>query len=213
MTEYVAIVGSRNVPENILTYLIRIGRTYTDMGVGVSSGDAYGADRAGWYGSKQSRMYEAVGARIYLDRNGRNGRDVYTTPYFYNARDLHKYRDVARTMAFEARGSFQGLYQSGIELHTRNVYQIHGHDLDNIVIACIFYAEPNGKSTVKGGTNTAFQLAKTAKVPTIVNLYTREGIQWAEAFLAKHEKDYPYVDIDWREIHDPKDPRLTEFEE
>lgn len=193
--------------------MIRLGRTYTDMGIGVSSGDAYGSDRAGWYGAQQSLLYSAVGARIYLDKNGRNGRDVYKTPFFYNARDHEQYKTVATTMALNARGSFAGLWPSGVDLHVRNVYQIHGIELDNTVVACIFYAEPTGKDKCKGGTNTAFQLAKTANVPTIVNLYTQEGLDWAKAFLAEHEMDYPYLEIDWHQIHDPTDPRLTEFEE
>lgn len=210
---YVAIVGSRTTPEIVLEYMIRLGRTYTDMGIGVSSGDAYDADRAGWIGARQSRNFTEALPRIYLNKSYRNGIPISQLPGFIDARELHEYRHHATAMALAARGSFNGLNQFGIELHTRNVYQIWGDKLDNKVEACILWAEPNGPHKVKGGTNTAFQIAKKAEIPLIVNLYHQEGIEWAKAFLKENERDYPYDDIDWREIHKWDDPRLNDFEE
>jgi len=210
---YVAIVGSRTTPEVVLEYMIRLGRTYTDLGIGISSGDAYDADRAGWYGAKQSKRFKEVGARIYVNKAFREGVPIEEMHGFIDARELHEYRHHATSMALDARGSFAGLNKFGIELHTRNVYQIHGDKLDNIVMAFILWAEPNGRDKVKGGTNTAFQTAKKAEVPLIVNLYHQEGIEWAKDFLAKHEQDYPYEEIDWRKIHKYDDPRLLDFEE
>lgn len=213
MGRYVAIVGSRSTPEIVLEYMIRLGRTYTDMGIGVSSGDAYDADRAGWYGAKQSKRFDEIGARIYLNKSYRDGVPISQLRGFIDARELHEYRHHATAMALAARGSFAGLNKFGIELHTRNVYQIHGDKLDSLVEACIFWAEPVGRDKVKGGTNTAFQIAKKGNVPLIVNLYYQEGIEWAKAFLAEHEQDYPYEEIDWTKIHKYDDPRLLNFEE
>lgn len=213
MSEYVAIVGSRNTPEIVLELMIRLGRTYTDLGVGVSSGDAYDSDRAGWYGACQSRRFSEVGCRIFLNKQYREGTHISKFPGFIDAREHVTYWDHAKSMAFAARGNFNGLNDWGIELHTRNVYQVYGVNLDEIVIACIFYAKPKSRDTVSGGTNTAYQLAKQAKVPVIINLATPHGIDWAKTFLAKHELDYPYDPIDWTKIHKHDDPRLLDFEE
>lgn len=211
--QYVAIVGSRTAPEVVLEYMIRLGRTYTDMGIGVSSGDAFDCDRAGWYGARQSRRFSEVPPRIFLNKSHRNGVPINQLHGFIDARELHAHRHMAEAMALDARGSWNGLNEFGKDLHIRNVYQIHGGYLDNRVIACILWAEPNGRDKVRGGTNTAFQIAKKAGIPLIVNLYHQDGIEWAKKFLAENEQSYPYDDIDWRQIHKWDDPRLNDFEE
>lgn len=213
INRYVAIVGSRTAPEIVLEYMIRLGRTYTDLGIGVSSGDAYDCDKAGWYGAQQSRNFSNALPRIYLNKSRRNGIPIEQLPGFIDARTLVEHRDMATAMALAARGSFHGLNEFGRDLHIRNVYQIHGEDLLTPVMACILWAEPDGPNRVKGGTNTAFQIAKKAEIPLIVNLYHQEGIEWAKAFLKVHERDYPYIDIDWKQIHKWDDPRLTDFED
>lgn len=213
MNRFVAIVGSRNTPETILELMIRLGRTYTDMGIAVSSGDAYDSDRAGWYGAKQSKEFDHVGCRIFLNKSKRNGQPISNFHGFVDTRFNCPQRDMAEAMALKARGTFAGLNSWGIELHTRNVYQIFGLNLDAPVEACIFYAEPKRNDTVSGGTNTAYQLAKMGNVPIIKNLYLEEDRDWAKRFLADAEGAYPYVDINWHEIHKPDDPRLMDFEE
>lgn len=210
---YAAIVGSRTTPEIVLEYMIRLGRTLTDMGYAVSSGDAYDADRAGWYGAIQAERFNEVGCRIFLNKEYRNGKHISTFPGFIDARKFDDVRPMAEAIALKARGTFAGLNKWGIELHTRNVYQILGRSLKERVDYCILWAEPTGKDRVSGGTNTAYQIAKTVEVPTIINLYSKEGIEWAKAFLAENERDYPYMPIDWYEIHKPDDPRLKDFEE
>lgn len=193
--------------------MIRIGRTYTDLGYQMSSGDAWDSDRAFLYGAAQSKRYHEVGARVFLAKDGDNGRWVKDNPFYYDAELADPdSASMARSMAFNARGSFYNLGEKGIKLHIRNVYQIHGIDLTELVCAIYLYAEPNGKSKVHGGTNTALQIAKAAEVPIIKNLYFQSTVDEIEAWLAEHEQDYPYIDIDWTQIHRPDDPRLQEFE-
>lgn len=208
---YVAIVGSREVPLDELELMIRLGRTATDMGLADSSGDAFGSDRAGWWGARQSRAYSEVGARIYLTDSFKNRRRANEEPFFIIAEDFPECWDMAKSMAFQARGNFNGLNDYGVGLHTRNVYQIHGHGLDETVKLLIYYATPKGDPAnefVSGGTNTALRLGVMANVPVRVNLATEKGLEWAETFLSKYEEDYPYVAIDWRQILKHDDPRL-----
>lgn len=210
----VAGVGSRTVPEWALELMIRLGRTYTDLGYQMSSGDAWDSDRAFLYGAAQSRRYQEIGARVFLAKDGANGRWIKDNPFYYDGSTV----DVttlatATSMAAIARGGFYGLNPHGVALHTRNVFQIHGLSLDELVCAIYFYAEPDGRTKVAGGTNTALQLCKTANVPIIKNLYYQEVVDEITEWLNTHELDYPYIDIDWHQIHKPNDPRLKEFEE
>lgn len=206
-------VGSRTVPEWALELMIRLGRTYTDLGYQWSSGDAWDSDRAFLYGAAQSRRYQEIGARVYLADDGDNGRWVKDNPFYYDANTADPLdASTARTMAFNARGSFYGLGEKGIRLHVRNIYQIHGIRLDELVCGVYLYAEPDGKRAVKGGTNTALQIAKKAGVPLIKNLWYQSVVDEVEQWLAENELDYPYADIDWYQIHKPTDPRLQEFE-
>lgn len=208
---FVAIVGSREVPTDELDLFIRLGRTFTDIGLGDSSGDAFCSDRAGWWGARQSRAYSEVGARIYLTESYKARKRAAEHPFFIIAEDYPEKWDMAKALAFSARGNFNGLNDYGIGLHTRNVYQIYGHWLDDPVKIIVYYAPVVGKvenEFVKGGTNTALQIAKQAGIPVRVNLATEKGLEWAETFLSKYEEDYPYVEIDWKQILKADDPRL-----
>jgi len=63
-------------------------------------------------------------------------------------------------------------------LHSRNVFEVLGKKLDLKSDFLLCYAKPTMRG-VKGGTDTAFRLAKSLKIPTL-NLWT-DGV--AEAIL------------------------------
>lgn len=211
---YIAIVGSREVPEDELELLIRLGRTFTDLGYEDSSGDAFGADRAGWVGARQSDRYDPQAARIYLVDSNRNR--MRAREYeFKIAQDYAENWITAEAIALKARGSWNGIdgpnNQFKRDLHIRNVFQILGHTLIDPVKALVYYAPVVGRperEQVKGGTNTALQIAKTVNIPKRYNLATKEGYDWANEFLKQYESDKEYEEIDWREILKPDDPRL-----
>lgn len=52
------------------------------------------------------------------------------------------------------------------DLHTRNVFQVLGDDLSTPSEFLLYWAPPKGRNAVKGGTNTAFQVAKKFDIPT-----------------------------------------------
>lgn len=210
---WIAGVGTRTAPEWALELMIRIGRTYTDMGYQMSSGDAWDSDRAFLYGAAQSNRYQEIGARVFLGKDGANGRWVADNPFYIDATLFDTVTNTtAKSMACQARGGFYGLNEYTTGLHVRNVYQIYGESLVDIVSGIYLYAEPNGKNKVCGGTNTALQLAKTAGVPIIKNLYYQSVVDEIELWLAENELPYDYIDTDWTQIHKPSDPRLKEFE-
>ena len=187
MRKFFAGVGSRETPPDVLALLVRLGRTLTDLGWTLSSGDAVGADRAFYEGALQSPRFSEVGCRIYLAWNGVGGRYHDPDNGFYDATQFTETYPQAEALALAARGSFEGLGRGGRALHTRNVFQIYGHTLKEPVSCVLFWAVPQGRSgKVKGGTSTAVTLAQQAGIKTI-NLYTDQSQRSALDFLAKYE--------------------------
>jgi hypothetical protein len=193
MKKYYAGVGSRGTPDDILLLMIRLGRTLADVGYTLSSGDAIGADRAFWFGATLSPRHAEIGCRIYLHKDGYQGRFNNPKLGFLVATQFRETWDKAQQIASAARGGFYGLGAGGIALHTRNVFQIYGHTLRAKVGSIYFWGEPKGKQEkVNGGTNTALQLAIKANLPQRINLFYPEMRARAEAFLAKYETKEPY---------------------
>ncbi|MNY50947.1 hypothetical protein D3C86_1864980 [compost metagenome] len=59
-----------------------------------------------------------------------------------------------------------------------------GACLTDPVKSIVYWGKPVGKTEkVKGGTNTALQLAIKCGIPTRINLYTDEGMERATKFL------------------------------
>lgn len=193
MKLYYAGVGSRETPDDVLLLMIRLGRTLADLGYTLSSGDAIGADRAFWYGATLSPRHREVGCRIYLHKNGYQGRFNDPANGFLVAPQFTETWEKAQALASAARGGFYGLGPGGIALHTRNVFQVYGHTLRAKVKSIYYWAEPKGKQErVGGGTNTALQIAIKANLEQRINLYFPEMRDRALAFLAKYETAVPY---------------------
>lgn len=209
--KYVALVGSRDAPLDDLELMIRLGRTFVDLGFDDSSGDAFGCDRAGWWGARQADRYDPHEQRIYVLHSGKNRRRAQEHGFIV-AEDHPEQWLVAEHLAFEARGSWAGLPQQfQRDLHIRNCYQVYGHTMDDPVKALVYSAPVKGNPKnefCSGGTNTALQIAKRANIPIRVNIGTAEGTAWAEEFLKKYETSKEYEEIIWSEILKPTDPRL-----
>jgi len=175
--------------------MARIGRTFTDRGWRLSSGDAIGADYAFYVGARLSPGFDQAIPRIYLSRNGYGGRREETARGFINAQRFDTYAQ-ARKIAEDARGGFYNLSEFGIELHTRNVFQIMGHSLTDPVSAVYFYAKPRPKNPekVQGGTSTAIEIAKHCGIVKRYNLFYETVQAAALGWLANNESPSPYPD-------------------
>ena len=131
------------------------------------SGSAGGADLAFEKGFMHSVTDNNTNGSFtgYLPWNGFNGRveDAY-----------HKVRGSchnAALIAEKTHPAWERCSRGAKSLHTRNVYQVLGDDLNTPSSLCIFYAQPVGKSgQVKGGTNTAVQLCLENHA-IVTNLY------------------------------------------
>ena len=175
-------IGSRTTPHDICLLMQDISKVFYAQGYGLSSGDATGADRAFWEGAIESPYYRQIGARIYLSEAEVRGRKADPSNFFFNALEFPTH-PKAKEIASNARGGFGGLSEWGINLHTRNTFQILGANLTDPVSYLIYWAPTLPKEQVKGGTNTALQIAIQHKIKHRINLNTKKGMLWAESFL------------------------------
>ncbi len=172
--DYFAFVGSREGHyEDDLKVIKEAGRLIADAGFGISSGDAIGTDRIFHEGCMESSNYHNLNHRIYVvDFNGNRGNRADFYGHFIDASKLEM-RDEAIKVAQSVVPHFNYIKPYAQDLQTRNVYQVLGSDLQTPVKALIYWAPPKGNlddEVVKGGTNTALQVAKLHNIPYRLNL-------------------------------------------
>lgn len=202
-------VGSRDTPTEILALMYLVGRVFTDFGWRLRSGGARGADTAFYEGARWSELFQVNTPQIYLAWNGvfngitRHWED--SAKGYFDASKFAKWKE-AEQIALDTRGSWargkdaQGniieLDEKGKALHTRNVFQILGEHLDNPSKFLICWAPPVGKRglTVRGGTNTAWKLAKKHGIKCI-NLAVPEDYNKVLDFLDRHQVEHPFERI------------------
>lgn len=223
MKVYTGVGSSTKTPESILEVMVRGGKMAADLGYALRSGHAYRSDRAFEAGGQQSCRYYSLENRIYLAWNG-IGRDerVYHDPSkcLYDATRFESVYEVAKSLALQARGSFDNLGRGGIALHTRNAFQVMGDALTEPSRFVLYYAWPYGnKGQVSGGTNTAIQIAKRFNIPTY-NLFYEPVLDVLLRELEIHERtssrgDYSKAKrfIDPRDLCIPEPKRSTGEEE
>ena len=167
-------IGSRNPPEEILHLMRKLGEVLCDLGWVLRSGGAEGADTAFHEGAMRSHHYHQVGMEIFLPWNGFNLRDRETSGKFWiPAPWIDNYWE-AESIAKTLHPVWDRLGRGPKALHTRNVYQVLGLDLATPSRVVLCWAPPiKGGPSVRGGTNTAVQLALKYGVP-VYNLHIPE---------------------------------------
>lgn len=181
-------VGSREAPNYICDLMTELGTFLCDRGYRLRSGGADKSDESFYNGAIKSARFNEIGAEIYLPFNGftvREGRVKLYQNLSQGLMDASRFPNIeqAREIGLAARGGPYGLGRGGIALHSRNPYQVLGMDLQSFSRFVFFWAKPVGNAgKVSGGTNTAVQIALARNIP-VCNLYTPEGLTFAENFL------------------------------
>lgn len=192
--QYWTGVGSRETPPDVLQLMTLIAKVLTDKGMVLRSGGADGADSAFYAGAKQSRAFYKNLPNIYISWNGmttKGGVRLYHDPEegLFDAQRYPMWKD-ANILAHDIRGSWQGLGGGGIAHHTRNIFQILGHNLDLPSKFVVFWAIPVGKQgNVRGGTNTAVKFAKQNNI-NVHNLHDPLVYNKFIDFLDKHQEPH-----------------------
>lgn len=191
-------VGSREVAPEIVPLMEWIGHCMALLEGVLCTGDALGADTHFFVGYNRGRKAKMPPAQIYYTRK-KNQRGLEHDPVL-GQHEFERYPDtvhLAQDAAYEARGSFEGLFPSGVALHSRNAFQVLSETMDMPRRMTIYYAKPVGKKgNVKGGTNTAVQISRKNKIPTI-NLWVEKQrediISWITRQL--NERNIPIPDL------------------
>lgn len=191
-------VGSRETPKEIIPEMVWIGHCLALLGGVLATGDATGSDTHFFDGYNLGRLPKMPPAQVYYTRK-KNQRNLEHSPQM-GQHEFEMYPEVghiAQDMAYEARGSFEGLFPSGIALHSRNALQVLSETLDNPRRFTVYYAKPVGKrGAVAGGTNTAVKISRKNKIPT-VNLYVEEQrtkfIEWVTKQLTDRNITVPTI--------------------
>lgn len=201
MTDYVTIVGTRDLSYYGFMLLRLVGEISALRGLRGRSGLAPGADTAGYDGARRASNFAEVGFDNYLPdatmffKSSYGWRKPDPEKNIYDATTFTDTYEKAREIALAARGGPYGLTEAGLKLHTRNAYQVLGHSLDLPSKQLFCWAEPVGVTTkVKGGTNTAVALALSHQIP-VANLWY---VSAQERFLKIARAHYNLLSTDGR---------------
>lgn len=190
--KYYTGVGSRETPQPILKFIEQVAYWLAGRGYTGRSGSAAGADSAFEQGFSNyeeiNGMPDKATFEAYLpwrDFSGKLEGSIHiVTP------ELPNYNE-AFNIASTIHPAWNRLGRGAKALHTRNVYQVLGLDLKtpSCVLFCYAPTTRNKQGIVtgvKGGTNTAVQLAMKHNIP-IYNFYLQEDIDKVEGMMEKYK--------------------------
>lgn len=155
MNNYYTGVGSRETPPEILKIMTLIAKKLEIHGFVLRTGDASGADKAFRDGVSSLQNKEIYTARDAKEKD------------YYIAESIHP-----------AWGNCSDFAK---KLHTRNLYQVKGSDLDCPAEFLICWTK-NGKDI--GGTRTAIMYARQNNIP-VFNLALKEDVSNLIEFIIK----------------------------
>lgn len=161
---YYTGVGSRDTPKTQCEALKAIATSLAHARYTLRSGGAEGADTAFEDGAKEflirspKQLYD-----IYLPWDGFEGRKKSLNHHI--PEDCHPMLWAEATRIAKATHPDWNACSKGSKtLHTRNVFQVLGHTLDNPSKFLICWAPVDRKGAPKGGTATAWNIAKEHSV-------------------------------------------------
>lgn len=170
-TTYYTLIGSRKTPVDKLELLVMIGRCLSNKGYTVRSGGANGADSA----AETSHL--GLGgngkAEIYLPWDNFN--DHHAGGCYINTPNQPTY-SYAVEIAKAVHPAWNKCSRGAKALHTRNVYQVLGLDLNTPSEFVVCYADVDKHNNVIGGTATAVNIAIDAGIP-VYNISIKEQLE------------------------------------
>lgn len=154
-------IGSRNVSKGLFCFIYENGKQYADNGLHLRTGDAIGSDTAfinAWNDSCCKSFYVPNVNRIKSK---------------YHILGNDKQFDEAKKLVESIRPHVKKLDDYSRYLHYRNAFQVLGLNLNQPSDMIVCYAEPVNSKSVRGGTNTAVQIAHKYNIP-VYNLWYDE---------------------------------------
>jgi hypothetical protein len=171
--EFYTGVGSRETPGPICLFMTRLAIQLEIDNWRLRSGAAPGADEAFEAGVKESKD-------IYVPWNG-----------FQSKRLIHPLKQEAYEIAMKLHPNWGACSEAARKLHTRNVYQVLGHELNKPSKFLVCWT-PDGcidhksRSRTTGGTGTAISIANHYNVP-VFNLARPEHYKRLNDYLVSRK--------------------------
>ena len=156
--KYYTGIGSRNTPYTICSLMANIAKKYAKAGWVLRSGGADGADTAFEHGA-------VIGhgkAEIYIPWDS-FGQHYHDSKRIFLVKDK-EILQRAMMLASDVHPNWDACSPSARKLHARNSFQVLGGDLEVPSSVLICWAPIQGDS-IKGGTRTAWEIAKLYDVP------------------------------------------------
>src|SRR5690554_1755896 len=176
-------VGSRSTPTNIRSIIFNLAAKLSEEGYILRSGGADGADtyfQDGWLISE-----DRAPAEIYIPWKRFNGRYHGQWGAVIESSSLAQHiLEEAENIASSIHPAWDKCSRGAKALHTRNVFQVLGKELNNPSKFLVCWAEMDKQGKPKGGTRTAWMLAEKYDIPCF-NLYKVEHRERIEKWLVK----------------------------
>lgn len=173
-------IGSRNTPEEVGHVLTRIAKNLCRFEFVLRSGGADGADTYFENGVQEFK-------EIFIPWKEFNNSTSLLYP------DNMKYMFDARTIAHNHHPAWNKLSEPAKILHTRNVFQVLGYDLESPSDFVICYAPQIGDS-VQGGTGQAVRIAKTYNIP-VYNMFLEKDRKQVFDMLSRLNVEHAYKTV------------------
>lgn len=168
MIKTITIIGSRKTPQGVLDFMRKIAKYCAVNGIVVRSGKAGGADAAAIHGCMDALLVSGKTIAIpemYIPWKG-FGDNTMTTKWD----NVQGENEKATYMAKAIHPAWDKCSEGAKKLHTRNVCQILGKNLDDPTDLVLYWCEERlGEPT--GGTATAVNLGKDFGCVTINMLH------------------------------------------
>lgn len=145
---YFAGIGSRDIPKDYAKTLYDYAKLFVQFGFILRSGGAPGSDTICEFACDSEKGEK----EIFLPWKGFNN----------NSSLLFEDNPTARILAEHYHPAWDRLSDAAKKLHSRNVHQVLGKNLDTPVEFVLCYT-PDGKEA--GGTAQAMRIAKDYKIP------------------------------------------------
>lgn len=145
-------IGSRETPSTVLVKMFKIGNVLAQHGWTLRSGHAPGADQAFEKGALAAKGK----MEIYLPWAGFEGAPRNDPKYIVGS------NPEAEQVAAQFHPAWHHCKQGARKLHTRNVYQVAGIDLDTAADMVICWTVQGLRG---GGTGQALRIAEHLKIP------------------------------------------------
>lgn len=185
---YYAGIGSRETPENVQEAMARIGEQLADVWT-VRSGFADGADKAFCFGAEKGNGK----MENYLPWQGFNGAPINDERFIFmddtNSDLLFKAQDIAKKF----HPNWAACSSAAKKMHTRNVFQVLGHDLKTHSHMVVCWT-PRGSGS--GGTGQAIRIARGYGIP-VFDLAIEEHKQKLVDFVALQERQNFEDSLPW----------------